>query len=85
VLSPEGEIHILDTPFYSATGARDARLRTIAYYTEMGFPRMADYYFHRTLEELQSFHGKILFHPGSVWHKLLKNTDPFYWFCIKDR
>lgn len=78
-LKPFGEIHILDSPFYKKPDLLKAKQRTVNYYTELGFPEMANYYFHHGLENLNDF--EILYQPKkSVLSKILKQQDsPFLW------
>ena len=59
-LNPGGEIHILDTPFYSHQNIEAAKQRTLAYYTSIGFPQMAKHYFHHNLNDLKEFECEIL-------------------------
>lgn len=60
-LSPGGEIHILDTPLYPDEAARQAAAaRSRDYYTQLGFPEMADHYFHHTLTDVsKAFSGNL--------------------------
>lgn len=81
-LSPNGEIHILDSHFYEPGKIPGAIKRTADYYSELGFPQMADYYFHHTLGELYGFNYKILSNPGHVLNRIGKKA-PFYWVVIK--
>jgi SAM-dependent methyltransferase len=47
LLNPGGELHILDTRFYAdASSQAAAKLRSAAYYTQLGVPEMAQYYHH---------------------------------------
>lgn len=83
-LTPEGEIHIIDTRFYRQEEVAAARLRTISYYTALSFPEMGGYYFHHCLSSLHTFHYRILHHPFSIRNKLLRNrNNPFYWILVK--
>ena len=43
-LKSEGEIHIIDSPFYTASEIKNAKERTINYYTNLGFPKMSENY-----------------------------------------
>jgi len=82
-LKTGGEIHILDTPFYHSGEMDDARQRTKAYYTSLGFPESASYYFHHNMKNLEDFNTEILYNPKSWINKLNKNKNPFYWVCVK--
>ncbi len=81
-LKKAGELHILDSPFYKPAEKEAARLRTVNYFKEMGFPAMASHYHHHSLSDLQSFHYEILYQP-TYWGKhLLKYKNPFPWVRI---
>jgi ubiquinone/menaquinone biosynthesis C-methylase UbiE len=78
-----GEIHILDSPFYKAAEKPDARKRTESYYQNLGFPEMANHYFHHTASDLREFEPEILYQPSSFQQYILKNKNPFPWLCIR--
>lgn len=84
-LKPEGEIHIIDSPFYKQNEVAAARQRSQIYYESIGFPEMTDHYFHHCLDDLKSFKNKILYNPGSITRNLWKNKNPFYWICIQQQ
>ncbi len=81
-LRPGGEIHIADTPFYRAQEIDKAKRRTIAYYSSLGYPEMADFYFHHSRIDLRSFHYKVAYDPHSFRSRLLRKKDPFPWIRI---
>jgi ubiquinone/menaquinone biosynthesis C-methylase UbiE len=83
-LKPGGELHIIDTPFYRPAEVQTAKRRTSAYYSSLGYPEMADSYFHHIGDDLRSFHHKILHNPNGLRQRLLGNTDPFPWIRIKN-
>lgn len=78
-LTSNGEIHIIDSPFYNKNEIIKAKNRTEKYYQELGFPKMAQHYFHHTIEGLKDF--KILYHPrSSLYHRFFRGKDsPFMW------
>ena len=82
-LSPDGEIHILDTPFYKTGELEKARDRSLAYYTSFGYPEMADFYFHHTFEDLLFFRPAFLYDPRSIRNRLRRIKSPFPWVRIK--
>lgn len=86
LLTVNGEIHILDSPFYSKSDAVKAKKRTMDYYSSLGFPEMADKYFHHTWNELSEFKFEILHQPDSFSSKIkrlfLKADSPFPWIKI---
>ena len=78
-LSPNGEIHIIDTPFYQRSEIEDAKNRTQNYYRNMGTPEMSDHYYHHSIESVNEF--EILYHPNSTFLKKLGfvKDSPFMW------
>jgi len=82
-LKPSGEIHIIDTTFYSLKAVSQAQERMIAYFNTMGFPEMSDYYFHHTLAQISQFNHTILYNPDSFWNRFSKNRIPFPWILIQ--
>ncbi len=82
-LKTNGEIHIIDSPFYTSTEMEAAKKSTRDYYTNLGFTEMTEYYFHHTMDELASFRYKILYKPSFIRHRILNNKNPFPWICIK--
>jgi len=81
ILNRGGEIHIIDTPFYNPMEAARAAARCRSYYTDMGIPEMADYYFHHDISEFWGFNYRVLFNPAGLLNRLFKK-DPFYWIAI---
>lgn len=84
-LTLQGEIHIMDSPFYQQQELEGAKQRTKDYYLGAGFETMAGLYHHHTLNELDGFQYKILHHPFSWKNKLSIKKNPFYWITIKNR
>ena len=82
-LKNDGEIHILDTAFYTSEEMAAARQRTKDYYTGIGFPEAASYYFHHNIKELGDFKTKILYNPKSWINRFSKNKNPFFWICVQ--
>ena len=83
LLKSGGEIHIIDSPFYSLADLRAARLRTNHYYESVGFPEMADCYFHHCYNDLGSYNYSIRYDPKAIVNKFLRNKNPFPWICIQ--
>jgi ubiquinone/menaquinone biosynthesis C-methylase UbiE len=84
-LTLQGEVHIMDSPFYQKEETAAARQRTSEYFKAIGFAAMADHYYHHNLPELENFCYKILHHPNSWKNKLSVKKNPFYWISIKNR
>lgn len=82
-LSSGGEIHILDSPFYDIEDLGAAQKRAMDHFTALGFPDMARYYHHHSHAALKPFKPILLYHPRSVFARLLHRQDPFPWYCIK--
>lgn len=85
LLKDNGEIHIIDSPFYKKQEIKDAKERTQNYYKEIGFEKMADFYFHHSYEDLESFNYKVLYQPVkmNIISKLFCKPDiPFPWIRI---
>ncbi len=87
LLGTDGELHILDSPLYDEAELPAARERTRTYYKALGFPEMADHYFHHTFTELREFSPRWLYRPDSVGGRvrraLGKPGSPFPWLCIR--
>jgi ubiquinone/menaquinone biosynthesis C-methylase UbiE len=81
-LSHTGEIHIIDSPFYTLSELGAARERSFLYYESAGFPDMANCYFHHNLDDLDQYNYSILYDPTSLFNRFLRNKNPFYWIRI---
>lgn len=84
-LTLQGEVHIIDSPFYLPQEVAAARQRTREYFASLGFNDMCAHYHHHRLADLDSFQYKILHHPNSWKNKLSIKKNPFYWIVIKNR
>jgi len=86
LLRVNGEIHIIDSPFYSDREVDNARKRTVEYYRTMGFPEMANNYFHHSWDEISKYNFEILYQPASLTSKFrklfFKEDSPFPWIKI---
>jgi ubiquinone/menaquinone biosynthesis C-methylase UbiE len=65
-LSIDGEIHILDSPWYKSSEIESAKKRSMEYYSKVGFPEMARFYFPPDRKSLQI--------PGFVTKKINRTT-----------
>ena len=81
LLKPRGEIHVLDTPFYDNQTAGTAIKRCRDYYNDMGYPAMADNYYHHLLTDILPFKHRVLFNPATIWNRLRKQ-GVFYWITL---
>lgn len=80
ILTVNGEIHIIDSPFYETAAIEQAQLRTKEYYANLGFPEMARNYFHHQLD----FDHTTLYKPATGFLKRWKNDSPFCWIKIEN-
>lgn len=82
-LAPGGTVHLADTCFYTSAAQKNAaRERTHQYYTQLGFPEMADNYFHHTLADLQPLQHTLAYNPHSLRNRLLRKKHPFHWVVL---
>jgi ubiquinone/menaquinone biosynthesis C-methylase UbiE len=82
LLNPRGEIHFVDSHFYSDEKIKSAEQRSRRYFHENGFDRMLEFYFHHSLEELKRFNYRVKYDPGSILNRLI-GRNPFHWIRIK--
>jgi ubiquinone/menaquinone biosynthesis C-methylase UbiE len=84
LLKKNGEIHIIDSPFYDEEGRKTARLNSVKHFEKMGVTDMKNYYYHNSYKALEGFHYKTLYHPKNFLRKLLRIKDsPFPWIVLK--
>ncbi|MCL6294424.1 class I SAM-dependent methyltransferase [Jejuia spongiicola] len=81
-LKLNGELHILDSPFYKSSEVQKAKERTEVYYKNLGVPKMINNYFHHRVESLIGF--EVLYSPKKIiTNKLLRKKDsPFMWLVF---
>lgn len=84
-LAPGGEIHILDSPFYEPGEVSEAKRRAVDYFSDLGYPEMAQYYYYNTRAALGAFNPSLLYNPRSVGNRILRRKNPFPWYRIKNR
>lgn len=87
LLNKNGEIHIMDSPFYSNKELPIAKKRTKAYYEALGVPELSPFYHHHSLAGLSHFSLKFLYRPIR-FKTLVKKCfgmieSPFPWIMIK--
>lgn len=83
LLNSEGEIHILDTAFYSEEEIRSAAQRSVFHFNEVQVPEMKDHYHHHSRAALESFKPEILYTPKRILSSLGFSRNPFPWIRIK--
>jgi ubiquinone/menaquinone biosynthesis C-methylase UbiE len=79
----KGEVHILDSMFYTEETSGAARQRTRRYFDSNGVPNLSGFYFHHSISALQSFDYELIYNPRSFINKLRKTT-PFPWIRINN-
>jgi ubiquinone/menaquinone biosynthesis C-methylase UbiE len=82
-LKPKGEIHIIDSHFYRAGQAALAEQRSLEYYAALGFPQMAEHYFHHSMADLAQFNHSLLYNPAAWLNRLSRNKLAFPWIRIR--
>jgi len=82
-LKPGGELHVIDSQLYYPEKIEQERKRTLAYYTSLGYPEMADFYFHHNVNDLRPFHHTWMYNPSSLSSKLWRTRSPYPWIRIK--
>lgn len=80
-----GEVHIMDSPLYGYREIKKARERSVNYFKQMGFPEMAEHYFHHNWAYLQEFNYSVLYNGHTnIFSKIINRNDmPFPWIRIK--
>jgi ubiquinone/menaquinone biosynthesis C-methylase UbiE len=86
ILKSGGQIHILDSPFYSGQNVLTAKHRSEKYFTKSGHADMQYYYFHHSWKAIESFEFSIIYNPSSFFNGLLRKVredSPFPWIIIE--
>lgn len=84
LMAPGGEIHVLDSPFYSnAEEASAARKRTDAYYRGQNAHALTAYYHHHTFQAVSALGGEVLYHPLRGLRAKLVRRSPFPWIRFR--
>ena len=81
-LLPQGEVHILDSPFYKPDEIEEAKQRSLTHFRLAGYPAMAKHYYHHCINDLEKYNYRILHSPFSIMNKLIRKKNPFYHICI---
>lgn len=82
LLREKGEIHILDSPFYSDATRAEARTRSEIYFQKLEEPQALSHYHHHTFGELPASHT-LLYTPSRFIRAFRKNNSPFPWIVIR--
>lgn len=81
-LKPYGEIHIIDSPFYSEQDREVAEQNTAAYYRSLNATSMASYYHHNTFNVLKKFKYACKYKPRRISTRFMGDS-PFPWIIIR--
>lgn len=82
LLKPSGEIHIIDSHFYTSGKKAEAQLRSREYFEWAGAPLMQNYYYHHCLEDLSVLNYEVLNRFSSLFQKM-RGRKSFPWIRIK--
>lgn len=82
LLSPKGEIHLLDTPVYPREEVSNARQRSVEYFSKLGEEKAAEYYHHLSRENLPE-NAEFLYRPSRILNRLNPTRSPFPWIRIQ--
>lgn len=80
-----GTVYIIDSPVYKNGKSAEAKARSAAYFTSMGFPGMEKFYYHHERSALEEFKPKYLYDPSKgIWRLLglIFKSSPFPWIRI---
>lgn len=82
LLKPGGEIHFLDSPFYSENEVAEARKRSENYFRAQGAENAVHYYFHHSWSELPKGY-EIRYQPVK-WKRMIRwGQSPFPWIVLR--
>lgn len=82
LLSDEGEIHVLDSPFYAEDELEHAKARSGKYYAAIGVPEMAKHYFHHSLPAMQKLGAGVMYRPFPGVLRRIFAQPPFPWLKL---
>jgi len=86
MLNQGGQVHILDSPFYSEKTIGAAKARSQEYFSTLGYAAMQFHYFHHRWYVLDSFKATIKYDPTTVVNRLSQKVlgdSPFPWIIIE--
>ncbi len=86
LLTPSGEIHVLDSPVYAdRQAARQAEERGSAYYSDLGVAQMASLFHRHTFAAFPGFEIQRESWVGRIWRRVRRNRSPFVWLIRRMR
>jgi ubiquinone/menaquinone biosynthesis C-methylase UbiE len=83
-LKEKGEVHIIDSPFYSERTVSDARRHTRDHFRQLGVPEMR--YHHHLFADLRAFNPELLHDPETLIHRIKRrftSLSPFPWIRLE--
>lgn len=87
MLKEDGEIHIIDSPFYAKEEITQAGSRSLKYFEAADALEMKNYYHHHAWDEVEKYAPQLLYSPNKFRNKFLSVLriyfSPFYWLAIK--
>lgn len=84
LLNENGEIHVVDSPWYKKVDVPTARQRSLTYFSSRN-SRMAAYYFHHDWESVSIFNPVIMYNPDTFVNRVRRRLfadSPFPWIRI---
>ena len=81
LLNAGGEIHIIDSPFYTTETRVIAKNNSAAHFSKMDVKGMTKYYHHNTPEVLKNFKHRFAYTPNK-WLRRFFTDSPFPWIII---
>lgn len=87
LLKKDGDIHLLDSPFYkTAQNQKEAKNRSRSYFSGMDVKEMIQHYHHHNFDDLKDFSNTILYNPNKTWNSIRQilgqKISLFPWICI---
>ena len=87
-LAPDGEVHVIDSPFYDPHELTSARERTRRYYASLGVPEMAEAYHHHPWSVFDGFGAAVRYRPDAFGARverrvLSRPRSPFPWIALR--
>lgn len=87
LLRPNGQIHILDSPFYTKKTLPKAKLASRQYYQRLGVPELAQHYHAHDITSWLQFQPRLMYDPSALKNRLRRRLglgaySPFQWWCL---
>jgi len=87
LLTPYGEIHIIDSPFYDDEEIVIAKNKSVRYFEFLGISQMKEKMFQHSYRSLKNFNHSFLYDPRTIINKLIRaafgKDSPYPWLVIK--